>query len=127
MPSSACKKTATTRSALPNWLEKAPTIASNSSSPHAQRKIIVPSFFLLIRRPPRSTLFPYTTLFRSRALLLRWVLDWRPTGVHGGPALRRRLRWHHRRLACLPGDPIALAARLDLAVQSRGSDRRARH
>src|SRR3712207_8928000 len=23
------------------------------------------SFFLMIRRPPRSTLFPYTTLFRS--------------------------------------------------------------
>src|SRR2546430_9187084 len=26
----------------------------------------VPFFFLMIRRPPRSTLFPYTTLFRSR-------------------------------------------------------------
>src|ERR1043166_167382 len=26
----------------------------------------MPSFFLMIRRPPRSTLFPYTTLFRSR-------------------------------------------------------------
>src|SRR5256885_8810770 len=26
-------------------------------------------FFLMIRRPPRSTLFPYTTLFRSRR---RW-------------------------------------------------------
>src|SRR3989454_11364180 len=25
-------------------------------------------FFLMIRRPPRSTLFPYTTLFRSDAL-----------------------------------------------------------
>src|SRR2546426_9363677 len=25
-------------------------------------------FFLMIRRPPRSTLFPYTTLFRSQAL-----------------------------------------------------------
>src|SRR3989442_2919606 len=24
-------------------------------------------FFLMIRRPPRSTLFPYTTLFRSRS------------------------------------------------------------
>src|SRR5207248_9594712 len=29
-------------------------------------------FFLLIRRPPRSTLFPYTTLFRSP--ILRGVL-----------------------------------------------------
>src|SRR5208282_3202251 len=28
-------------------------------------------FFLMIRRPPRSTLFPYTTLFRSVALALR--------------------------------------------------------
>src|SRR2546422_6314223 len=27
-------------------------------------------FFLMIRRPPRSTLFPYTTLFRSRRQLL---------------------------------------------------------
>src|SRR2546429_10024907 len=26
-------------------------------------------FFLMIRRPPRSTLFPYTTLFRSVAAL----------------------------------------------------------
>src|ERR671927_1557623 len=31
-------------------------------------------FFLMIRRPPRSTLFPYTTLFRS-------------SGVHGGVEL----------------------------------------
>src|SRR5260370_11440243 len=31
-------------------------------------------FFLMIRRPPRSTLFPYTTLFRSAVL---------GTGVHG--------------------------------------------
>src|SRR3712207_7993909 len=35
-------------------------------------------FFLMIRRPPRSTLFPDTTLFRSGALLwsgvqMRWV------------------------------------------------------
>src|SRR5205807_8359746 len=28
-------------------------------------------FFLMIRRPPRSTLFPYTTLFRSK--LTRWM------------------------------------------------------
>src|SRR2546422_11655556 len=27
-------------------------------------------FFLMIRRPPRSTLFPYTTLFRSLAKLV---------------------------------------------------------
>src|SRR5256885_15582040 len=28
----------------------------------------------MIRRPPRSTLFPYTTLFRSQILLLRFRL-----------------------------------------------------
>src|SRR5947209_18220422 len=28
-------------------------------------------FFLMIRRPPRSTLFPYTTLFRSRERVRR--------------------------------------------------------
>src|SRR3712207_8783831 len=27
--------------------------------------VVVEVFFLMIRRPPRSTLFPYTTLFRS--------------------------------------------------------------
>src|SRR5712675_3230219 len=34
---------------------------------HADRFILFCSlfFFLMIRRPPRSTLFPYTTLFRS--------------------------------------------------------------
>src|SRR5256885_7456099 len=37
-------------------------------------------FFLMIRRPPRSTLFPYTTLFRSRDLVetshdLIWTTD----------------------------------------------------
>ena len=33
---------------------------------------MVPStfFFLMIRRPPRSTLFPYTTLFRSKVLAI---------------------------------------------------------
>src|SRR3712207_8454649 len=30
-------------------------------------------FFLMIRRPPRSTLFPYTTLFRSMAGLAGYV------------------------------------------------------
>src|SRR6267143_5680863 len=29
--------------------------------------IFVFFFFLMLRRPPRSTLFPYTTLFRSRS------------------------------------------------------------
>src|SRR3972149_5601110 len=31
-----------------------------------RRAVQVSRFFLMIRRPPRSTLFPYTTLFRSQ-------------------------------------------------------------
>src|SRR5256885_297203 len=38
-------------------------------------------FFLMIRRPPRSTLFPYTTLFRSVALLVHMAQV-----AVGGPA-----------------------------------------
>src|SRR2546425_9739291 len=38
--------------------------------------VCVSFFFLMIRRPPRSTLFPYTTLFRSVLgyLLLRMLI-----------------------------------------------------
>src|SRR5207253_4793053 len=32
-------------------------------------------FFLMLRRPPRSTLFPYTTLFRSVRRMLHNLLD----------------------------------------------------
>src|SRR3990172_2169094 len=35
----------------------------------------MPSFFLMIRRPPRSTLFPYTTLFRSSWALAAGVQE----------------------------------------------------
>src|SRR3712207_7362144 len=38
-------------------------------------------FFLMIRRPPRSTLFPYTTLFRSLK--------------HTGEPLRQLVRMRH--------------------------------
>src|SRR5256885_8511181 len=31
-------------------------------------------FFLMIRRPPRSTLFPYTTLFRSKLVALHFAV-----------------------------------------------------
>src|SRR2546422_3703283 len=31
----------------------------------------------MIRRPPRSTLFPYTTLFRSRGEPVRCATEWR--------------------------------------------------
>src|SRR3990172_3652218 len=37
----------------------------------------MPSFFLMIRRPPRSTLFPYTTLFRSPRRWGGWGVGFR--------------------------------------------------
>src|ERR1035437_10435092 len=45
-------------------------------------------FFLMIRRPPRSTLFPYTTLFRSDAIAGE-DCDFH---FHGGSGVRRRDR-----------------------------------
>src|SRR2546430_11073557 len=55
-------------------------------------------FFLMIRRPPRSTLFPYTTLFRSA---IRPTDDpaRRPAGRDRRPApmARRHLRLSQRR------------------------------
>src|SRR3712207_9312297 len=41
----------------------------------------------MIRRPPRSTLFPYTTLFRSPAVPIRWVLVRDPQGEFATQAL----------------------------------------
>src|SRR2546425_12274282 len=36
---------------------------------HSLTHAVLVFFFLMIRRPPRSTLFPYTTLFRSYNLV----------------------------------------------------------
>src|SRR6266853_4996891 len=44
-------------------------------------------FFLMIRRPPRSTLFPYTTLFRSRPAAGRGC---GPAPSHARRSLARR-------------------------------------
>src|SRR2546429_6881594 len=61
-------------------------------------------FFLMIRRPPRSTLFPYTTLFRSRggAVVRRAARrvrhcrggDGDRAGLAGGERLRVRSEEH---------------------------------
>src|SRR2546430_6965445 len=63
-------------------------------------------FFLMIRRPPRSTLFPYTTLFRSG----RRVLHQRP---------------HHHLLPDLPrcaGAVPGHAARGQFSVRTRSEE-----
>src|SRR3989442_14656029 len=51
-------------------------------------------FFLMIRRPPRSTLFPYTTLFRSRAAVGRLELSLAPRdrAREGAPLVAEELR-----------------------------------
>src|SRR5438874_11301488 len=50
-------------------------------------------FFLMIRRPPRSTLFPYTTLFRSRTLCFkRCSFPILQPNLRGRLCLWRRLR-----------------------------------
>src|SRR3712207_7509916 len=53
----------------------------------------------MIRRPPRSTLFPYTTLFRSDALLPS-----RGEGAEAGDELRRRVRLRERVIRVQPTD-----------------------
>src|SRR3712207_8759194 len=45
-------------------------------------------FFLMIRRPPRSTLFPYTTLFRSAVRADELAAS--HVGHRGGVELRQR-------------------------------------
>src|SRR2546429_257054 len=57
-------------------------------------------FFLMIRRPPRSTLFPYTTLFRSVRQARRedgspgLASGWLTQGAPLGAAITLRLRAH---------------------------------
>src|SRR2546426_8724959 len=57
-------------------------------------------FFLMIRRPPRSTLFPYTTLFRShpqpRRTRVRHGSRRDDDHAHGIGHLRRTGRWKWR-------------------------------
>src|SRR2546426_12135361 len=66
----------------------------------------------MIRRPPRSTLFPYTTLFRSLAwLLLRLParrVRRRRAGPHLPPRVRRRARGTGggRRGGAVPRRPV---------------------
>src|SRR2546430_13827476 len=69
----------------------------------------------MIRRPPRSTLFPYTTLFRSRSAPLRTTAF---PPLQSGPRLlgKRDVLQRH---ALLPGSPPNRAALLARAPGPR--------
>src|SRR5205823_13221175 len=64
-----------------------------------------PFFFSLIQRPPRSTLFPYTTLFRSHKFT--GASEWQGSlsgGVHaGGNGLRLQLHRPWRQQGTISG------------------------
>src|SRR3712207_9436209 len=61
-------------------------------------------FFLMIRRPPRSTLFPYTTLFRSYPKLRTPTSENKPS-THFG---EQPIDWASRRF----GDQASTKARM---------------
>src|SRR2546425_9710451 len=64
----------------------------------------------MIRRPPRSTLFPYTTLFRSRPRHAAPL----------GPVRAAVARGHPRRVVPLPPGPLGRAA--DAGVRAEVHD-----
>src|SRR5256886_17680735 len=66
-------------------------------------------FFLMIRRPPRSTLFPYTTLFRSRQKLNYIHLNPIRAGLCDHPAKWRWSSYH----AYLPHELGAVPIEID--------------
>src|SRR5256885_4350253 len=57
----------------------------------------------MIRRPPRSTLFPYTTLFRSQRDIDRVLLDAGVPGFAGAWLRHRGLDWAADLLPSFPG------------------------
>src|SRR2546430_6112771 len=98
-------------------------------------------FFLMIRRPPRSTLFPYTTLFRSHesAIVLstdqvfagasqRYVVPFRQIGTRqSGDRKSTRLNSSHSQISdavfCLVKNirPLPICTRLPKLTSARGS------
>src|SRR2546429_7389152 len=75
----------------------------------------------MIRRPPRSTLFPYTTLFRSQhRLRIRHALR-----LHAGAADLVFVHEHERRVGDVGGGPelrVAVAVRRELVPDELRSE-----
>src|SRR3712207_8002015 len=74
----------------------------------------------MIRRPPRSTLFPYTTLFRSERALLDPAAS---PDVDDGVDLARRVHLDRRRDRVRAGRVDEVRERLDARVADRKSTR----
>src|SRR3712207_8395279 len=74
-------------------------------------------FFLMIRRPPRSTLFPYTTLFRSNMQNPRLIWERVVTDVlgSGSAVVTATYRIPHRTPR---GEPHELAGAMTLVFRS---------
>src|SRR3712207_8174218 len=53
---------------------------------------VMDRYFLMMRRPPRSTLFPYTTLFRSTPKMLRTSVTRRRGGARSCRARAESMR-----------------------------------
>src|SRR5580698_10924687 len=71
-------------------------------------------FFLMIRRPPRSTLFPYTTLFRSRR-------RWPPLRLPAHAPVRRAARRSEEHTSELQSH-VNLVCRLLLEKKKKKND-----
>src|SRR6476659_125187 len=69
--------------------------------PPGQRLALCFFFFLMIRRPPRSTLFPYTTLFRPRGNRPRRTRASSPPACRSGSPRRPRSEEHTSELQSL--------------------------
>src|SRR3712207_8446565 len=78
-------------------------------------------FFLMIRRPPRSTLFPYTTLFRSAEPAPRQRLRRRGAGRDARRADAPQRRRVHRR-AGRGGGGVQRAAHRPRAPAARSEE-----
>src|SRR5258707_6745446 len=75
-------------------------------------------FFLMIRRPPRSTLFPYTTLFRSASVFSLRTRPWPPQVLHGF-SMTRPAPWHEAQVRSMVKKPCWRSEEHTSELQSR--------
>src|SRR3712207_8017633 len=68
----------------------------------------------MIRRPPRSTLFPYTTLFRSRLLEQR---GFKAESIHGNKSHSQR----KRALDMFKGNRVQVLVATDVAADRKST------